>query len=112
MDAPVHGNRCQGEDAGVHGQKNDEVHDFTHHRSEHPFIQSVDGGLKGHTEHNETQICYSEVEDEQVGGFGVHLSVSEQNREDQRVSQGADQEDDGKSQRNHHRLRFPSRGVG
>lgn len=88
--APVQWNSCQGEDAGVHGEKNDEVHDFTDHRAEHPFIQSVDGGLKGNTEHNKAEICHCEVEDEQVGGFGVHLSITEQNSENQRVPNRAE----------------------
>lgn len=111
MDAPVQGNSCQSKDARVHGEKNDEVHDFAHHGAEHPSIQSVDGGLKGHAENNKTQICYPEVEDEHVGGFGIHLPVAKQNREDQRVSHGADQENDRKRQRNDHRLRFPRGGV-
>lgn len=110
-DSPVQGNSCQGEDARVHGEENDEVHQFTHHRTEHPLIQGVDGGLKGHAENNKAQICYPEVEDEHVGGFGVHLPVTEQNREDQRVSHGAEQENDRKAQRNDQRLHFPRGGV-
>lgn len=92
--APVQGNSCQGEDAGVHGEKNDEVHPFTDHRTKHPFIQSVDSGLKWHTEHDEAEICHCEVEDEQVGGLGVHLSIAEQNSENQRVSHGTEQENE------------------
>lgn len=110
--APVQGNSSQGEDAGVHGEKNDEVHDFTEHRTKHPFIQSVDGGLKGHTEHNEAEISCSQVEDEQVGAFGVHLSAAEQNREHQRVSHRAEQENQRKPQRDQHRLYFPRGGDG
>lgn len=110
-DSPVQGHRCQGEDARVHGEKNDEVDQFAQHRSEHPLIQGVDGGLEGHTEDDEAQVSDAEVEDEQVGGFGVHLSVTEQNRQNQRVPHGAEQEDEREAQRDDHRLGFPGGRV-
>lgn len=107
LDAPVEGHSCQGEDARVHGEEDDEVHDLTHHRTEHPLIQGVDGGLEGHAEDDEAQIRDPEVEDEQVGGLGVHLTVPEQNRQHQRIPHGAHQEDEREAQRDDHRLRSP-----
>ena len=111
LDAPVEGHSGQGEDAGVHGEEDDEVHDLAHHRTEHPLIQGVDGGLERHAEDDEAQIRDPEVEDEQVGGLGVHLTVPEQNREHQRVPHGAHQEDEREAQRDDHRLRSPGGRV-
>lgn len=111
MDAPVQGHSCQREDAGVHGEEDDEVHDFARRRAEHPLIQGVDGGLEGHAEDDEAQVGYPEVKDEQVGGLGVDLAAPEQNREDQTVPDGAEQEDEREAQRDEHRLRSPGGRV-
>lgn len=88
------------------------MHHFADCRSEHPLIQSVDSGLEGHAEHDEAQIRDGQVEDEQVGGFGVHLPAAKQDREHQRVPHRAEQEDDGESHANERRLRFPSGEIG
>lgn len=87
------------------------MHDFACRRAEHPLIQGVDGGLEGHAEDDEAQVGYPEVEDEQVGGLGVHLAAPEQNREDQNVPDGAEQEDEREAQRDEHRLRSPGGRV-
>lgn len=107
QDAPVQRDSCQGEDAGVHGEEDEEVHDFAHSRAEHPLVQGVDGGLEGHAEDNEAQVGDAEVEDEEVGGFGVHLSAAEQNGQDQRVAHGAEQEDEREAHGDERRLGSP-----
>lgn len=63
MNAPVQGNSNQSEDAGIHGKEDDEVHHFTHHRSEHPLIHGVDGGLERHTEDDKAKVRDAQVED-------------------------------------------------
>lgn len=87
------------------------MHDFAHRRPEHPLVQGVDGGLEGHAEDDEAQVRYPEVEDEQVGGFRVHLAAAKKNREDQRVPHGAHEEDEREAQRDDRRLRSPGGRV-
>lgn len=109
--APVQGNGSQCEDAGVHGEEDEEVHGSAEHRTEHPLIQGVNGGLKRHAEYNKAQISHPKAEDEHVGGLGAHLAIATQNCEDQRVPRDAEQKDEGKTHGNQYGLRFPLRGV-
>lgn len=61
---PVKGDGCQGEDAGVHGEENDEVHNLARGGSEEPPVQGVDGGLEGHAEDDREQVGDGQVERE------------------------------------------------
>lgn len=70
------------------------MHDLARGGSERPLIQSVGGGLEGHAEDDEAQISDGQVEDEQVGGLGVHLPAAEQDEQDEGVPHGAEQEDE------------------
>lgn len=88
---PVQRYSCEGEAAGIHGQVDEEMHCFAHVGPKEPVVQGVDGGLEWHTENNEAQVSYSQIQDEEVSSI-VDLSVPQQHCQDQGIAHHAYQE--------------------
>lgn len=61
---------------------------LAHEGPENPTLQRVDGCLERHTEDDEEEISYTEVEDEQIGGVVPNLSTSEEHSQYQTVPNG------------------------
>lgn len=61
---------------------------LAHEGPENPTLQRVDGCLERHTENDEEEICYAEVEDEQIGGVVPNLPTSEEHSQYQTIPNG------------------------
>lgn len=99
---PVNGDGGQCEAAGVHGEVDEEVHDFAHKGAKHPSLQRVDGGLEGNAEDDEEEVGHAQVEYEQVCCVVSDLSAPQQHGQHQAVADGAQQEDEGEDHRHYH----------
>lgn len=67
---------------------------LAHEGPENPSLQRVDGCLERHTEDDEEEIGYTEVEDEQIGGVVPNLPASEEHSQYQTIPNGPQKEDE------------------
>lgn len=96
---PVNGDCSQGEAAGIHGEVDQEMHSLAGKGPKEPPIQGVNGGLEGDTANDETEVCHSQVEDEEIGGVVLHLAVPQQHSQHQSVPHSAQKKDEGEDDR-------------